>query len=370
MFCNFCAGKLLESYRPPTTQRNAVVYLCENCGLLQTKYGEYTSEYTRSISSGASWGNIRHGKLLRAQDNFQFIINNVDSVRTVLDIGASRGALLSLLHKHYDANCEGIEPDETLIHPDFSWVTAKLEDLTPNENVSYDLICCTHTLEHVDDLSSFLEKVRQVCHNNSYLFFEVPNTDIINDDVCYQEYFIDKHTFHFTEKTLDNILQHFGFSIFKTNHTKYNLSYLLQINQHKTKIHSVSLGYLTEVITRMHIYKNNQGWISKRLQNVAHTVNSLLNKQRVVLWGSNSILDALCQQGLNVDRCVGIVDDYVSVCNFEYRGHKIKHPSQISLLQPDIIIVLARMSTDKIKEKAIRYTRNVITLEDLIDSCN
>ena len=47
--------------------------------------------------------------------------------------------------------------------------------ISKNINGTFDLIYSSHSLEHVDDIFSTIEKFQSISHENTIFFFEVPN---------------------------------------------------------------------------------------------------------------------------------------------------------------------------------------------------
>ena len=64
MECDFCESKQVKiAYKVPTSQRDLSIYVCKNCGLVQSfPKIDHIKTKNIAISGEADWGNIRYGK--------------------------------------------------------------------------------------------------------------------------------------------------------------------------------------------------------------------------------------------------------------------------------------------------------------------
>ena len=90
--CDLCNSNLLSAvYQPLQSRYSTEVYLCEECGLVQSQKNSIPNEAIKTTSADADWGNVRHGKGLR----FEVLRNKFDLEKLacgrVLDIGSNRG---------------------------------------------------------------------------------------------------------------------------------------------------------------------------------------------------------------------------------------------------------------------------------------
>ena len=87
------------------------------------------------------------------------------------------------------------------------------------ENSCIDLIILEQTLEHIFDVSDFLEKIRSLMDDKSILYVGVPGVRNIHDGYNGNvlEYFAFFHLYHFDENTLLNLLRKNGFQSMVSN---------------------------------------------------------------------------------------------------------------------------------------------------------
>ena len=212
--CDLCGATSFEQvYAAQHSARKLTVSLCTNCGLLQSLPRiDRAERKVATVSAGADWGNLRYGKGFRAEANLatlQPFLPKNKPIR-VLDVGANRGAFALELKSHYPkAQIIGIEPDERVVgawagQPGFTWLNARLEQ-TRLEDEGFDLIYSCHTLEHLKSARDALLAHRAALAPNGYLLVEVPNAALLSSNDIVEEFFIDKHLYHFTARAHSQI---------------------------------------------------------------------------------------------------------------------------------------------------------------------
>lgn len=382
MICDFCKEPINNFvYNVPESYSNTKIGVCEKCGLVQSyKFIEIKkSERIVSASSGADWGNIRHGKGLRLNlittKLDQYI--NWNGVKTVLDIGSNRGDFVKwIANKKLNISITGIEPDVNIIKdykdlPYIQLINGRYENIKLNKNY-FDFIYCSHTLEHADSASTMLEGIRSNLKLNGYVFLEIPNLAILDYENNVEEFFIDKHKYHFDNKTLSNYLKFLRFEVIKDFTDKFNISLLLQ----KTSI-KLNKGNYVPVITQS---DGNKTLIKKyiellpknreRLIKIADVIHKFTDRQSVAVWGAGRIFDALVKYGgLKTEKISCLIDEYLSKYISEFHNIEINEPDYLKRITPQVVIVLARSSTEEISNKIRVYgIKNVIKFDDLFYS--
>ena len=221
--CDFCSRGAIEPvYEVPGSAIGAVVAVCSRCGLLQSVAAKKNDRKERvaSTSSDATWGNIRHGKGLRLQAALSLLTSRVPwhEVKTLLDVGSNRGHFVRWALANYPhVEATGIEPDGTIVNDyrETAGLTLRVErfehvPLRPN---SFDFVYCSHTLEHADSAATMLIGMRDALKPGGRLFLEIPNVAVIEGSNVVEEFFMDKHTFHFEHDLLLEYATHLGFTL-------------------------------------------------------------------------------------------------------------------------------------------------------------
>lgn len=108
----------------------------------------------------------------------------VRGCKRLLDVGCGQGHLsipIALTHPH-TFQVTGIDISSRIIRvarkharrytAPVTFVTSALETYTPP--YLYDAVICSHTLEHIHDLDTFMEALHRCVRHNGYIFLAVP----------------------------------------------------------------------------------------------------------------------------------------------------------------------------------------------------
>jgi SAM-dependent methyltransferase len=242
LLCDLCASNELEMiYAPPTTKRGLAVYVCNFCGLMQSLPRiDHVESKEVTTSSGADWGNVRYGKQFAVSDAMRILstVLNEDGITNVLDIGAGRGFFANAYRKQYpNSNIVAIEPDaqlsENIVDANIIW-NLRFEDERLELNDDYfDLVIMLHTLEHLKSPHKTITNIRHCLKLNKYLYIEVPNVEIINDETIIEEFFIDRHLYDWSFRTLKLLLMNNGFYVIHSDVNKYRIIILAKYDNER-----------------------------------------------------------------------------------------------------------------------------------------
>jgi hypothetical protein len=95
----------------------------------------------------------------------------------------------------------------------------------------------------------------------------------------------------------------------------------------------------------------------KVLEEKASRINEMMKKEKVVIYGATRIYDALVRYGnLDTSDIYYLVDDFLELPNI-YKFDRLKEDP------PDLIVILARSSTDIIKDKLSAINLSSTTFE-------
>ena len=209
------------------------------------------------------------------------------------------------------------------------------------------------------------------------MFIEVPNIEVISYPLTVEEFFIDKHTTHFSHRLLTRYVEWSGFRLEEGTNPADDI---LNVRIVATKIgpqNPMPFGewfkagdlpaWTRELITT---YAANMARNRANLPLVGAAIARLMERQNVAFWGATTIFDLLVKYGgLDPAKVRLLVDSYVYKYLPRHHGVEVKSPTALRTAQPDICIVLARFSADAIKDSARGYgVRNVMTFSDLLQS--
>ncbi|MGE0171421.1 MAG: class I SAM-dependent methyltransferase [Oligoflexales bacterium] len=227
VYCSICGSGNLEllaekdryGIYSPTS-------ICKDCGLIfasprltESAYIEfYNSEYRKLYVGTERPANaFFKGQYLKGIRIARFFRENgIEYVgKKILEVGCGAGGILKYFRDQGSAvvGCDLGEEylafgrknyDLDLLHGSIH--TVKLP-FTP------DLVIYSHVFEHVLDPNKELERIRALMHHSSMVYIEVPSVKNIclNYDSDFLKYLQGAHTYHFTRRTLKNLLSKNGF---------------------------------------------------------------------------------------------------------------------------------------------------------------
>ena len=199
---------------------------CSGCGLgfldpqpCENELHElYRSSYFHDqYDEGLAPGSPEMAKRLSQESHRIRFFRGLKKRGAVLDIGCGMGYFLNAC-RTYGYQVEGIDISddsasyvrETLNIP---VITGKVESLH-YESESTDIITMWHSLEHAADPRVYLKKAWEWLKPEGLLVVDVPNyegTDAIKTWDNWKGWSLPYHLYHFTEKTLCDILSKHGF---------------------------------------------------------------------------------------------------------------------------------------------------------------
>ncbi len=155
---------------------------------------------------------------------------------TILDVGCGTGAFLHEM-KLQGWQVQGIEPDEIARKNALTlYQINPLEATEFNnlENNKYEAITLWHVLEHIHTLHEYMQKLHQLLTPNGKLFIAVPNYTS-KDASIYKEhwaaYDVPRHLYHFSPKSMKQLLQKHGFVLQAIKPMWYDSFYVSMLSE-------------------------------------------------------------------------------------------------------------------------------------------
>ena len=115
----------------------------------------------------------------------------------LLDIGAGLGVFPAVMRDR-GWHCVGIEPDARTVEHLRTNVGIEahnqpIENLSPQELGSFDLITLNKVIEHVEDPVELLASARRFANTRSFIYIEVPDVAAAIQGASREEFFIEHH---------------------------------------------------------------------------------------------------------------------------------------------------------------------------------
>ena len=379
MNCNFCCSSFLEHiYKPINSGINLEVYICQNCGLVQTKYDISLYESSNISTNGefknlicdAAYSEVRVGKQQMVQyvkqtfNKFNFELKT-DS--KILDMKSARGDFALFALDYFKLNSiDCIEEDDYITesydnHPKIKIHREKYHTL---KKKNYDLIYSCHTLEHYQNPTKYLNWIKDRLSNKGLFYIDVPNIENINHNYNIDEFFYDKHLFYFDFETLKNHILSLGFELLNHNINPQNIGMLFRKMKSKGSDNN-QYDHNKKLITN---YKKNIKQNRDKISKVGKELNKLFNQDGVnVIFGCGRPLDAFIKYGkLNLNLFDFLIDNFLSKITNELYGLKLVNSSKP--IKADRVLILIKHPTEEIinilqGNPEIIYLSNLLTDE-------
>lgn len=372
--CDLCgASALTKVYAVPNSARGAQIWSCDVCGLLQSFYTRVAHPHPPTTDSGPGWGNVRHGKNLRFEAVSPLLDRIMPSAQVpVLDVGANRGAFLEWMQAHRSEwSVDVIEPDQRLakdlkLQHNVRFLGYRIEDVAFAPD-NYGFIFCLHTLEHLPSAKSFMNQIKGASSDAVQMLLEVPDTRLISDPLIIEEYFIDKHSFHFDSSTLQRLAVSTGWNMLDSlPRDGRNIggayrtgSIALQEESSEKPIEVTLIEEYAETLTRNRTF----------LPAIARKLENLAARQRVVFWGGGRSLDALVRFGTFEPTSKIVVDTFLTGKVQSPWNTPILAPTEITSLALDCVVVFAKGASHAIRSQLEHYgIQNIVYFEELLEA--
>jgi SAM-dependent methyltransferase len=379
-FCDFCGRDSLQfAYLPEGSTRGLKVTLCRHCGLVQSapRIDRTQKRHGAAVSGGADWGNVRYGKGFRTQAAMDALARHVrfDEPVALLDVGSNRGRFAAaFLETAPQGQVTAVEPDERYADscaglPRTHLMLSRIEEAALAD-ASFDIVHSCHTIEHLAHPFASLKDHARVLNPGGVLILDAPNIALIGGDDILEEWFIDKHLYHFSEITLGRMIEAAGFTIVEHPDPKDRINLLFVAR--KTGVPATDIAADTAEVT--HAEKLLRSYVETRAANcaalaaAAHELESL-KPQRVALWGAGRLFDSLVRTGgFNPASLCLLIDAHLIAHMPDRHGVRLSPPQALAADPVDVIVVMSRGFSDEIVAEARRLApkARVILYADLL----
>lgn len=149
----------------------------------------------------------------------------------IVDVGSGIGSFISEMKQHgWDAT--GLEPDADARKVAKELYGLELADIAQFYHLPadhFDAITLWHVLEHVHDLSKYVQQLRTLLTEKGKLFIAVPNYTAA-DATRYKEYWaaydVPRHLYHFSPLSIETLMKKNGLKVLKYKPMWYDSFYI------------------------------------------------------------------------------------------------------------------------------------------------
>jgi SAM-dependent methyltransferase len=378
--CDFCGKDSLSfAYQPEGSSRGLKVYLCRHCGLVQSapRIDRTEKRYAAAVSSGADWGNVRYGKGFRTQAAMDALARHTDLERAValLDVGSNRGRFAAaFLEAAPNAHITAVEPDERyagsceyLPRTDLIW--SRIEDATLADS-SFDIVHSCHTIEHLAHPFASLKDHARVLKPGGLLVLDAPNLALIGGDDILEEWFIDKHLYHFSDVTLGRMIEAAGFTIVQHPDPNDRINLLFVARKEGTPRAEIA----TDPAEAFRALDLVSAYVATRSANCAALAGAArelesLKAHRVALWGAGRLFDSLVRVGgFDPSMFTHLIDAHLIQHMDSRHGVRLSPPHALTGSMADVVVVMSRGFADEIAAEVRRLApkARIILYADLL----
>ncbi len=376
--CELCRRETLESvYKPESSVRGLTVHLCRYCGLVQSlPRADRATRAPAAVSSGADWGNVRYGKGFRTQACLDALSRHIDLDRelSVLDVGSNRGSFAkSFLASAPKSHLVAVEPDERFAAscaelPRTELINARIEE-TALETERFDVVHTCHTIEHLAHPAWSLLDHWRVLKPGGLLIIDAPNIDIIGTDDIVEEWFIDKHLYHFSKTTLAHMIEAAGFSIVEHVDPSDQTNVLFVARKERAAGYvRIDLDEAAAAEATVASYVATRARNLMALTAVAAELATMAPKG-VAIWGAGRLFDSLVVHGrFDASSLKLLIDKHLKPHVGELHGHTLAGPEALAAANPEVVVIMSRGFAGEIaaEAKALVPNARIVTYSDLI----
>lgn len=153
--------------------------------------------------------------------------------KNILDVGAGTGDFLNVC-KNNDWNTVGVEPSVDAINIAAKKGVFLKENLDEIQNKKFDVITLWHVLEHVEMLSDYISKLKELLSDDGRLVIAVPNHKSY-DAKYYKEFWaafdVPRHLWHFSQTSIHKIFSTEEMIVEKTIPMKFDSYYVSLLSE-------------------------------------------------------------------------------------------------------------------------------------------
>lgn len=281
------------------------VVICEKCGFafadnipdqafFETYYKEmskktfYIKNKVFKKEKNSNYEKEMNKRLIYSFSCFRKFLNKEDRI---LDLGCYTGELMKILKDHGYKNLIGIDPSDYAVKVAKARYGIKVVKASIFDDLGhlgkFDFIIINHILEHIKNLSEFLQKIKNLLNFKGKVYIETPDADnffisqsnkyLPEHQEAFQQFSVE-HINFFTKKSTYNLMKLNGFLKLKLQSKVSVIAILSSV----WKIQEISKDISSEKKLTDYI-KNSKKLLSK-LQVKIDQINK--NHKEIYIWGA------------------------------------------------------------------------------------
>jgi SAM-dependent methyltransferase len=333
---------------------------CEACGFIENvRFDPRLIDHTEPFKITQSCSPTFN---VFVRDLAQRLIDSYDlHGKEIVEIGCGRGEFLFLLCELGGNHGTGIDPGEfpesANLHESGN-VTIIREHFSEKHDLSsFDLVCCRHTLEHIQPVGDFLRSIRRSLagRQDVVVFFDVPDVSRILRELAFWDITYE-HCSYFTLGSLGRLFRNCGFEVLKLSKA-YDGRYLLIDGRPSDGLASGALAEEESIETLAREVAYFAEHVSSNIQYWKDKIRKVLEGgQRAVIW----VADTKAGVFLNT---LGIMDEIEFVVDINPllhgmyvtgTGQRVVPPEFLKQYEPDVVIVMNHIYQAEVQRTLVR----------------
>jgi SAM-dependent methyltransferase len=356
--CNLCGGLCSHVYSPIGSRVRLELYICQNCGFLQTTKSSESIRKNdatfRGLSCDADYSNVRVGKR-QMLDNTKTLLEKalklINPEPRILDMAAGRGDFLRHARTWKPSQLVGFEPDEYMVKdsPVLQFAQLKFGDYrSMSREQEFDFIYSCHSLEHFSNPSDYFDFVTSILSPNGVFFVDVPNVHEADKGLVLDEYFYDNHRVYFDSSNLDQLAANFGLKTVLGRNEGSSLVRAFKFSQQRMPKAESRYQLNLKLINN---YQLKMAQSRTRIHDVVKRIcrEVAVHEGPTILFGAGRATDALVKYGgINLNIFGQVVDNYLGQASSKVLGREIKVFEELETLKNPLFVVSTKSSTSSI----------------------
>ncbi len=333
---------------------------CSDCGFIQNDafdaaVQQYSERYEETQSFSSCFNAFSEGLAKRLVDRYAL------HGRSVLEIGCGKGEFLVSLCELGVGRGIGIDPgyrpERTL-----SAAAERIEFIRDFYSERYqdleaDLVCCRHTLEHIQPVRAFVDQIRRtlVGRPETVLFFEVPDVLRVLRECAFWDLYYE-HCSYFSAGSLARLFRGCGLELLDLS-LEYAGQYLLI----EARLAEAPVGHRSSLEEDLERLAGEVRCFERRVGAVADAWRSELERhriagRRVAIWGAGSKGVAfLTTLGIeDAVACAVDINPHKQGLYMPGSGHRVLGPEDLVRERPEVVLVMNPIYRDEIARDLAR----------------
>lgn len=337
-------------------RREIALGFCAACGFIQnTRFDAEVMRYAGGYEDQQSFS-PRFNQFARELALRLIERHNLRGKR-ILEIGCGQGDFLALICHLGGNHGLGIDPNyfPGRLHGPGAERVEFLQEFYAEKHAPLigDMVCCRHTLEHIDKTAEFLRTVRRSLHDypGTLVFFEVPDTGRVLRELAFWDIYYE-HCSYFTPGSLARLFRATGFDVMALD-KGFDGQYLLLEARPGSGKGTPPLPAENDLQQTARDVAQFMKDHSRKLQQWRSHVDAIARSgQRAVIWGSSSKCVAFLAT-------LGVRDEIACVVDINPNRHgkflagsgkQIVPPSYLQEYKPDAVIVMNPIYLEEISQ--------------------